>query len=263
MAGARTPPRAGLVRLWVPAHIHYSARVMEYLDATVLEGLDDAHFQQQTPYPWVNPQGVIRKPALDRLLDHLPPIASFEKRVGETRRYGQQPHDRYALEYRPGLPLAPPWVAFIKELQSPQYMAFLERMLGCPTALSFHWHYTPTGCSVSPHCDAIHKLGSHIFYLNRDSDWKPEWGGQTVVLDDAGRFNRRSAPQFDDFERQHEARADGNRSFLFARRGNSWHGIREIRCPESELRKVFIVVLNRVSLVGRLARGRWKRRRAD
>jgi hypothetical protein len=34
-----------------------------------------------------------------------------------------------------------------------------------------------------------------------------------------------------------------NHSFIFARRGNSWHGVREIDCPEDRLRKVFIVVV--------------------
>ena len=56
--------------------------------------------------------------------------------------------------------------------------------------LTLHWHYTPNGCSVSPHCDAKHKLGSHIFYLNTEKDWKEHWGGETVVLDDEGQFDR-------------------------------------------------------------------------
>jgi hypothetical protein len=34
----------------------------------------------------------------------------------------------------------------------------------------------------------------------------------------------------------------GNRSPLFARKEHSWHGVREIRCPEGHMRKVFIVV---------------------
>ena len=36
----------------------------------------------------------------------------------------------------------------------------------------------------------------------------------------------------------------GNRSLLFARDGNSWHGVQEIRCPPGKYRKVFIVVIN-------------------
>jgi len=36
----------------------------------------------------------------------------------------------------------------------------------------------------------------------------------------------------------------GNYSLLFTRRGNSWHGVREISCPPGYYRKVFIVVIN-------------------
>jgi hypothetical protein len=97
---------------------------------------------------------------------------------------------------------------------------------------------------VSPHCDARHKIGSHIFYFNTEEDWDPSWGGETLILDDGGRFDRRSAPRFDEFDRVITAPALGNCSLLFARRANSWHGVREIRCPEGAYRKVFIVVLN-------------------
>ena len=57
-----------------------------------------------------------------------------------------------------------------------------------------------TTATCSPHCDAVWKLGSHIFYFNED--WNPGWGGETLVLDDGGRFSRRSAPDFDDFVQQ-------------------------------------------------------------
>ena len=110
--------------------------------------------------------------------------------------------------------------------------------------LNFHWHYAPASASVSPHCDSPRKLGSHIFYMNDPRDWDPAWGGETVVLDDEGKFATRSAPKWEDFKSATPAVAIGNRSFLFARRGNSWHGVRAIPCPEGKLRKVFIVVVN-------------------
>ena len=234
---------------------------MAYLDYAVLDALDERAFQARKPYPWTNPEGALSEAGRKALRDTLPPLAMFEKRMGEERRHGQQPHDRYALEYRPGLELSPAWTDFMAELHSERYRAFLQRMLGAPTELSFHWHYTPGGCSVSPHCDAVHKLGSHIFYMNSDEDWDPAWGGETLVLDDGGRYPRRSAPGFDDFDSATAAKATANHSFLFARRGDSWHGVRELRCPEGRMRQVFIVVLNRVSWLGRLSRGRWQRRR--
>lgn len=114
-----------------------------------------------------------------------------------------------------------------------------------------HWHYALRGCSVSPHCDAKRKFGSHIFYLNRSSEWDPGWGGETLVLDDGGRFHSDSAPDFDDFDAVAAARTGDNDSFIFARRGNSWHGVRELTCPEGHYRKVFIVVFEYANLLDR------------
>jgi hypothetical protein len=174
----------------------------------------------------------------------LPPTELFDQRFGEQRKHGQQPHDRLALDYRPDLPLGAPWREFINELSGPTYRKFLERMFGRKALrLILHWHYTPNGCSVSPHCDARRKLGSHIFYFNTEQDWRPEWGGETLILDDGGSFAADSAPKFEDFTRIMSAKAMGNYSLLFMRRERSWHGVKEIHCPPESLRKVFIVVI--------------------
>jgi len=105
---------------------------------------------------------------------------------------------------------------------------------------------------VSPHCDAKHKAGSHIFCFNRSDEWDPAWGGQTLILDDGGRFRRDSAPAFDDFDEIITADIVGNQSVVFRRQGNSWHGVKELQCPEGAYRRVFIVVIE--SLVGGLRR---------
>jgi len=220
---------------------------MEYLDPQRLEALDAAAFQQTTPYPWLNPAGLLTASGYQRLLETLPDVAQFTPMFGVTRKHGQQSHDRYALEYERDLAVAAPWRDFIRELQGPLYARFLRRMLGRRfLALRFHWHYTPNGCSISPHCDSKTKLGSHIFYFNTAADWEPAWGGQTVILDDGGRFARRSAPRFEDFDRVLTAETLGNYSLLFTRRERSWHGMREIHCPENAMRRVFIVVVNDV-----------------
>lgn len=231
------------------------------LDEAVLDAQDAGAFQSCRPYPWINPAGVLREPAYEALHAALPPLDLFDERFGEARRHGQRPHDRYALEYRPQLAVHPLWHQFVAELQGPVYRRFLARMIGTARfALSYHWHYTPASRSVSPHCDAPRKLGSHIFYFNTARDWQPDWGGETVILDDEGRFDRRSAPAFEDFARAQTGQAMGNVSLLFTRRGNSWHGVREIRCPPGALRRVFIVVIERGGLAGTLRR--WTRRRA-
>ncbi len=228
---------------------------MSFLDFSRLSAIAPNQFQQAHPYPWINPEGLLTEEGHQELLATLPDVSLFQRRFGVTRAHGQQSHDRYTLEYEEDLPLAPAWEAFIAELYDKQYQTWLKHLFNVHSLeLTFHWHYTPHGCSVSPHCDAKHKLGSHIFYLNTEQDWEESWGGETVILDDAGKYDRKSAPKFEDFKKATVSRAIGNYSLLFARRGNSWHGVREIHCPPDKMRKVFIVVVNRFTLLDRVQR---------
>ena len=108
----------------------------------------------------------------------------------------------------------------------------------------FHWHYTPSGCDVSPHCDARREHGSHLFYFNSEDDWDPAWGGSTLVLDDGGRLSYDSAPALEEFDAVYECDSIGNYSSLMLRTDHAWHAVRAIQCPEGRLRRVFIVVVN-------------------
>ncbi len=228
---------------------------MKYLNIPQLQTIDPLAFQNERPYPWVNPKECLTPEGYDQLRETLPDVSLFSKKFGVQRAHGQQNHDRFTLEYENNLPLAQPWKDFVNELQGKEYRDFLLKLLNISSfELNFHWHYTPNGCSVSPHCDAKHKLGSHIFYFNTEEDWDPSWGGETVILDDRGRFSRKSAPQFEDFPEVTNSAAIGNYSLLFFRNGNSWHGVREIQCPEDRMRKVFIVVINRFTLINRAKR---------
>jgi hypothetical protein len=228
---------------------------MTYLNFSALEALSAKSFQETKPYPWMNPSGLLTDGGYERLVQTLPDVSMFEKRFGVKRAHGQQSHDRYTLEYRENLPLSSDWKRFLDELHGEAYSKFLKRLFGVKSLeLNFHWHYTPNGCSVSPHCDAKHKLGSHIFYFNTKEDWDPAWGGETVILDDQGRFSRKSAPRFEDFAQSLASTAIGNFSLLFQRLDKSWHGVRPVRCPEGHMRKVFIVVINRYSLTDRIQR---------
>ncbi len=220
---------------------------MNYLDYQQLDKLDSNDFRRQKPYPWANPENLIRDEAYCKLLDNLPDITLFEKRFGYSRDYGQQGHDRYSLEYDSNLEIAPCWHEFVQELHGRNYRSFLRKLYGFrPMKLSFHWHYAPNSCAVNPHCDSRAKIGSHIFYLNSDADWKTEWGGQTLVLDDHGQMDSKSAPEFDAFDAPVAANAIGNRSLIFQRTPHSWHGVKAVDCPEDRMRKVFIVVVERV-----------------
>lgn len=219
---------------------------MQYLDSNKLDALDASEFLNTKPYPFANPAGLLTDDGYQRLLASQPDVSVLTPSFGKKRSHGQYPHDRYVLEYEPGLDVvAAPWHEFVAELRGPVYTNFIKRYFGLKSfKLNMHWHYTPRGCVVSPHCDAQHKIGSQIFYLNTRDDWDASWGGATLLLDDNGRFGVNSAPAFDDFDRIVAGECIGNFSTLFARRNRSWHGVRELTCPDDKLRKVFIVVIN-------------------
>lgn len=214
-----------------------------FLNGPVLAAIDPVEFRARQPYPWANPQYFIAPARYPELLASLPPLAQFRAFFGKQRKHGQGSHDRYVLDYERGMDLAPPWRVFAQELCGDEYRRFVCTLLGVSSVrFRFHWHFTPNGGEVTPHCDSRGKIGSHIFYLNTDEDWQWDWGGETVILDDGGRIPADSAPAFEDFDAQYPVETRDNRSLIFGRRGNSWHGVRRIRCPGDRLRKVFIVV---------------------
>ncbi len=221
---------------------------MKYLNAECIERIEADTFKAQHPFPWTNPQGFLTREGYEALLANMPDIETFTPFFGKKRKHGQQSHERYVLEYTDDVVVPAPWQAFIEELKGERYRKLVRQLLGqSHVRLRFHWHYTPNGCSVSPHCDSRGKLGSQIFYMNSAEDWQPEWGGETVILNDNGRFEAQSSPAFEDFDEEFPAETENNRSLIFGRRGNSWHGVHEIQCPEGAYRRVFIVVFEDVN----------------
>ena len=228
---------------------------MRYIDFDRLEQINENTYLAQHPFPWVNPEKLLTEEGYERLHETLPDISMFARSSGLVRKNDQIPHDRFILEYHGQLELSEPWREFMEELKGQRYRDNLHRLMGTSAmVLNFHWHYTPNGCSVSPHCDSVRKLGSHIFYFNKEGEWNSDWGGETVLLDDDGRYDYRSSPDFQEFARQIPSRAIGNHSLLFSRTNRSWHGVREITCPQDRIRKVFIVVINANGPIDRLRR---------
>jgi hypothetical protein len=224
---------------------------MPYLTAERMAAIDSAAFQYQYPFPWMTIDRFVPDHVFEQLCDQLPDMSLFSREFGRKRGYGQESHNRHVLQYRDDLEVPLVWRQFIAELKGPAYQSFLRKMFALKSSekivLTMHWHLAGSGCAVSPHVDASRKIGSHIFYLHRGGRWLPEWGGQTLVLDDAGRFSPRSAPSFEELKQVASSTIMDNHSFMFQRTDWSWHGVRPIACPEGELRKVFIVVINRVT----------------
>jgi hypothetical protein len=233
---------------------------MPYIDFAQSEAINAELFQKRRPFPWISVEHFLTDEGYGRLRQSLPDVALCAQEFGRKRGHRQASHDRYALQYRPGLPISAAWRDFIAELQGEAYGSFLHRLYGLSrrerVVLTMHWHYAPQGASVSPHTDARRKIGSHIFYFNTAEDWDPAWGGQTLVLDDGGQFTAHSAHDFDEFREAAASPVIGNNSFLFQRTEHSWHAVRPVACPPGRLRKVFIVVINRMSW-----QVRWRRLR--
>ena len=217
----------------------------EFLDFEKLEAIDPVGFRASKPYPWINPAGLLTDEGYECLLNNMPDVALFEKKFGYERIAGQKPHDRYSLEYTSSTPVPAPWKEFIDELCSDRYRSAIARLYDAKKInFRFHWHYTPNGCSVSPHTDSVREHGSQLFYFNSEEEWNPVWGGHTLVLDDGGQLEFASAPAIDDFRGAIAAECLGNHSLIFQRTAHSWHAVREIQCPEGYMRRVFIVVAN-------------------
>ena len=216
-----------------------------FFDFDRFEAIDEVSFRGQKPFPFLNPAGLLAPGAWEELEAQLPPVELFEEKFGKKRHGGQMPHDRYSLEYTSNAAVPAPWQEFIAELCSDRYRKILARLFDARKInLRFHWHYTPNGCSVSPHTDSVREHGSQLFYFNSEDEWDPAWGGDTLVLDDGGRLKFESAPSFEDFKNEIAAKSIGNYSLIFKRTPRSWHAVREIQCPEDHLRRVFIVVVN-------------------
>jgi hypothetical protein len=226
---------------------------MKYLAIEKLRTLSREQFLSCNPYPYFNSEGVLTDTGFADLLTSMPSLDMFEEKFGDERRAGQAPHDRYSLEYTPNMPVPTPWREFIDELCSDAYRNEIQRLLGAKKVeFRFHWHYTPSGADVSPHCDARREHGSHLFYFNSTEDWNPDWGGSTLVLDDGGRLDYNTAPALEDFDNIIECESIGNYSALLKRSDHAWHAVRPINCPEDRLRRVFIIVVNPDNLFWKL-----------
>jgi hypothetical protein len=228
----------------------------QYLDIDRLESIDASDFRARSPYPWANPDNLLTEEGYRSLLENMPDVSQFTREFGKERRGNQAPHDRYTLEYTEGMDVPEPWQDFIDELRGDRYRAAIGRLFNAKNPeFRFHWHYAPPSCSVSPHCDAKREFGAHIWYFNSEEEWDPAWGGDTLVLDDGGRFQADSAPAFEDFDQVISCRSTGNWSAIIERSERGWHGVREITCPEGLMRRVFIVVVNPSSIYWRVRDG--------
>lgn len=219
---------------------------MRYIDTETLKRVDAQAFLAQKPFPWANLSGALTPSGFQGLCENLPDIRYFEKSFGMPRKDGQKPHDRYRLWYHQAkgkIPAA--WEEFIAELHSREYKAFIRRVFGVDKFdIRIEWHYTPGGCSVTPHLDGLSTKGAHLFYFNTSSEWDSSWGGQTLVLGNkSDNLVAKPNPDFDDFDIQIETDFLDNKSLLFMNNVRSWHGVKELGQPEGVYRRLLTVFI--------------------
>ncbi len=198
-----------------------------------------------------------------QLCEEYPNIRFFEKHVGlprGTQNEPQKSHDRYYLALNWGpystskvssnkigtvrrKSLSQSWRMFISSLESCKYRRAVSEFLGTDKfTLRFAWHMGFSGAEICPHVDSPTKLGTHIFYFNRVSDWDQNWGGQTVMLD--GLTKPIGNPEFSDFTYFNEISNIGNSSLIWRNSADSWHGVKALNAPADKFRKIFTIVFD-------------------
>ena len=192
---------------------------------------------------------MLTEEGFDALLNNMPGIDLFYHNIGKERRAGQTPHDRYSLEYTPETQVPKPWQEFIDELCSDRYRDNICRLFGVKKIeFRFHWHYTPTGCWVSPHTDSP---GNTVHTCSTSTRKKTgirtgaatRWYWMMVASS-----TTTQRPVSRSFRAKFACESIGNYSALMKRTDHAWHAVRPINCPEGEFRKIFILVVNPNSL---------------
>ncbi len=230
-----------------------------FINLELLKSFDRQAFLDRQPYPWQNLEGFLTNEGFAALDRDFPPLELFEQHSGIERAYGQRPHNRYYLAYessiyqgklteksdkgivrRKELPLV--WQQFITDLETnADYHELIRSLFGVSKyTVRYAWHVGFAGCEVSPHMDSPDKVGTHILYFNTRETWKPEWGGETLVLSDKRTDGLN--PDVSDFGTVEVSSILDNRSFLFKNDPNGWHGVAPLTCPEGAYRRLFNII---------------------
>lgn len=230
-----------------------------FINSEVLQSFDKEAFLDRKPFPWVNLEGFLTSEGFAALDHNFPSLELFEQHSGIVRAYGQRPHNRYYLAYessiyqgkyieksdkgiirRKELPLV--WQQFITDIETnADYQELIRSIFGATKYnIRYAWHVGFAGCEVSPHVDSPDKIGTHILYFNTSETWKPEWGGDTLVLSD--KRNDALNPDVSDFGSVESSSILDNRSFLFKNTPDGWHGVSPLTCPEGAYRRLFNII---------------------
>jgi hypothetical protein len=227
---------------------------MGFIDDEHLNTFPVNDFQQRTPFPWMEFSQFLTPAGFNALHRSFPSLEIFEKHSNLARPYDQRPHNRYYLAYERSTysnhgrgivgrkDLSHEWASFINELETNvSYHKLIQSLFEVSSfKIRFAWHIGVTNSEVSPHVDTTKKVGTQLLYFNTDQDWKPDWGGSTLVL--GGKRSESMSPDFADFASAIPIETIGNRSFVFKNSPNAWHGMKTLKCPEGSYRRIFNII---------------------
>ncbi|PJD95254.1 MAG: hypothetical protein CK425_09060 [Parachlamydia sp.] len=229
---------------------------MELINDSVIQSFPLDAFNKRWPFPWHNFHEFLTPEGFSQLYAEFPSLEFFEYHENLSRGSGQRPHNRYYLAYQKSIykkddqmggivtseALTPSWQQFIHELETNKnYQDLMHRILGNqPFEMRYAWHAGMSTNEVSPHCDNISKIATHIFYFNTSEDWNMEWGGALIVLGD--KLTPVQNPDFKDFMTSTPIKILDNHSFLFKNTPNAWHGVKALKSPEGKYRRLFNVI---------------------
>lgn len=233
----------------------------DFFNLSVLKSLPVQKFNETKPFPNHLFKEILLPEAFNELYNNFPSLDLFEKHVNRPRgKSGQRPHNRYYLAFEKSIyhkndqsglgvtkieQLPNVWQEFVREVQTSEpYLEFLNRYLNLNEyTIRYAWHVGETGSEVSPHCDSLDKIGTHIFYFNTSADWETEWGGSILAL--GGKKTDKTNPDISDFETVEGFDIRDNSSFLFKNTSDGWHATEVLTCPPNHYRRLFNVIVQK------------------
>lgn len=196
------------------------------LGESVLGIADSSRFASAAPFPHIVIDAFFAPSFVEQLLAGFPAFHSGNA-VGDSGVHGGK------STYEPIARLGGAYAELDALIQSPTWLALLERITGIPALLYDPYylgggtHENRDGQGLDPHVDfnyhpseRWHRRLNLIVYLNRE--WAPAWGGALELYGDPSKDREAAVSLSPAF----------NRCVIFETSERSWHGFRRLALPE-------------------------------